>query len=292
VARVDADVHGLLIADKPAGVTSHDVVAQTRRRFGTRRVGHAGTLDPSATGVLVLGLGKATRLLTYLVGDDKDYAATIRLGASTATDDAEGEVISVADVSQIAALTDDAINLAAIALTGEILQRPSSVSAIKINGQRAYSKVRAGEEVDIAPRPVTVYEFSVDEVRRGEESVDVDVRVRVSSGTYVRALARDLGNALGVGGHLTALRRTRSGRFSVADVADELVPLGTALSQAMPAFALTAEQVIDVRYGRSVAAPDSTGGTVGPVGLMDAHGDAIAIAEAREGRFVPKVVFT
>ncbi|MFV0285471.1 MAG: tRNA pseudouridine(55) synthase TruB, partial [Demequina sp.] len=212
---------GLVLVDKPAGWTSHDVVGRMRRLAGTRKVGHAGTLDPMATGLLVLGIGKATKLLTYVVGHDKVYEATIRLGQSTVTDDAEGDVTASADASGVTAAQ---VAEAIAALTGDIQQVPSAVSAIKIDGQRAYKRVRDGEDVEIPARPVTGHEFAVLAVRREGSLLDLDVRVDVSSGTYVRALARDLGAALGVGGHLTALRRTSVGDLEVKDAAtlDEL----------------------------------------------------------------------
>src|SRR5919107_1010880 len=194
-----SDPSGLVVVDKPAGLTSHDVVARLRRILRTRKVGHAGTLDPMATGVLVCGVGRGTKLLGPLALDSKAYTATIRLGAATTTDDAEGEIVTTADTS---AVTDEVIAAGIAGLTGPILQVPSSVSAIKIDGKRAYARVRAGEQVDLPPRPVTVSAFSL-LARRGP---DVDVVVECSSGTYVRALARDLGAGLGVGGHLTALR--------------------------------------------------------------------------------------
>lgn len=203
---------GLLIVDKPAGMTSHDVVARCRRLLGTRKVGHAGTLDPMATGVLVLGIERATKLLGLLALTTKSYTATIRLGAATVTDDAEGEVVATADAS---GTTDEQIAAVVATLTGEIEQVPASVSAIKIDGKRAYARMREGETVQLAARPVTVSRFDV-VVRRDEGTfVDLDVEVDCSSGTYIRALARDLGSALGVGGHLTALRRTEVGPFGL-----------------------------------------------------------------------------
>jgi tRNA pseudouridine55 synthase len=208
---------GLVVVDKPAGVTSHDVVGRIRRLAGTRRVGHAGTLDPLATGVLVVGVERATRLLTYLVGVEKEYLATIRLGVTTVTDDAEGEVLSRRDAGF---LTDAAVAAGVTPLTGEIDQVPSAVSAVKVDGRRAYARVRAGESVELAARRVTVSEFAVLARRDGTDAdvpvVDLDVRVVCSSGTYVRALARDLGEGLGVGGSLTALRRTRVGPYGLA----------------------------------------------------------------------------
>jgi tRNA pseudouridine55 synthase len=204
---------GLVIVDKPGGMTSHDVVARIRRLAHTRRVGHAGTLDPMATGVLVIGIEKATRLLGHLMLTEKTYAATIRLGQSTTTDDAEGEP---AGGSPATAVTSELLDTEIAKLTGEILQVPSSVSAIKVNGQRAYKLTRAGEAPELAARPVTIYEFRVTATRHDGEFLDVDATVRCSSGTYIRALARDLGRALGTGGHLTALRRTAVGPYTLA----------------------------------------------------------------------------
>lgn len=209
---------GILLLDKPQGPTSHDLVGRTRRALGTRKVGHAGTLDPMATGLMILGVESSTRLLTYLVGLDKEYTATIRLGQATTTDDAEGEVTASADAG---GLTDDAIAAGILTLTGEISQVPSTFSAIKVDGRRAYDLARAGDEVELKPRTVTVSAFEVLATRRDGALVDLDVRVAVSSGTYVRALARDLGAALGVGGHLTALRRTRVGPFDVGAAVEE-----------------------------------------------------------------------
>jgi tRNA pseudouridine55 synthase len=205
---------GILLLDKPRGPTSHDLVASTRRALGTRKVGHAGTLDPMATGLMLLGVESATRLLTYLVGLDKEYTATIRLGEATDTDDAQGEIEHRADTSGLDLARIDA---GLSALTGDIQQVPSSFSAIKVDGRRSYDRARAGEPVELHPRPVRVSSFNLLAHRCLDAVLDLDVRVAVSSGTYVRALARDLGAGLGVGGHLTALRRTRIGPFSVAD---------------------------------------------------------------------------
>jgi tRNA pseudouridine55 synthase len=202
---------GILLVDKPSGITSHDVVSRVRKLAGTRKVGHAGTLDPMATGLLILGIDASTRLLTYLVGLDKEYLATIRLGFATTTDDAEGEPLG--EPVDASGITPDAVAAAILPLTGAISQIPSSVSAIKVDGKRSYDRVREGEEFTLAARSVTVSTFEVLASRPGE----LDVRVECSSGTYIRALARDLGAALGVGAHLTALRRTRIGPFSVSD---------------------------------------------------------------------------
>jgi tRNA pseudouridine55 synthase len=209
------DVDGLVIVDKESGWTSHDAVARMRRIAGTRRVGHAGTLDPMATGVLILGINRATRLLGYLASKSKTYDATIRLGASTLTDDAEGEIISQSSPVELAKITDTDIADRVATFRGEILQRPSSVSAIKINGVRSYAKVRAGEDVILPERAVTIYRYDAIVIERRDTYIDVAITVECSSGTYIRALARDLGNALGVGGHLTALRRTAIDSFTV-----------------------------------------------------------------------------
>src|SRR5690606_1309129 len=224
---------GILLVDKPGGLTSHDVVARARRALGTRKIGHAGTLDPMATGLLVLGIEGATRLLTYIVGADKTYTATMRLGQSTSTDDAEGDVIRTADPHDLATVDEGGIAAGVAALTGDIAQIPSTVSAIKVDGRRAYDRVRAGEEVQLAARQVTVSRFEVLAQRREAEGIELDVVVDCSSGTYFRARARDLGDSLGLGGHLTALRRTHVGSFTVADAVgiDELAE-GAALSPA------------------------------------------------------------
>ncbi len=266
---------GLVIVDKPSGLTSHDVVGRMRRLAHTRRVGHAGTLDPMATGVLVLGVNKATRLLHHLVLTDKAYSATIRLGQSSSTDDAEGQLLDTPEGPTPAAeLALDALRAAVADLTGEIRQRPSSVSAIKIDGERAYKRVRDGETVELAARSVRVSSFSVLSTRKVGHLLDVDVEVECSSGTYVRALARDLGAALGVGGHLTALRRTRVGPFTIAGAAtlDELallpdpvhLPLVEAVRAAMGIHQVTADEARALSYGQSIPAR-GVGGTYGAV---------------------------
>jgi len=306
---------GLLIVDKPAGWTSHDVVARSRGICRTRKIGHAGTLDPMATGVLVLGVGRATRLLTHLVGCDKTYTATIRLGQSTVTDDGEGEVTSSRDAGGI---TRAAIDAAVATLTGDILQRPSAVSAIKVAGQRSYARVRAGEDVELPARPVTVSDFdvvSVNPVDLGEpgeagesgengeqgehgqtqahgiQVLDVDVVVSVSSGTYVRALARDLGEALGVGGHLTALRRTRVGRFTLADAyplqslmnaaetgADApVIPLAEAAAAAFPVRRVTDQETQALGHGQRI--PRVGPARTGVVAALSDDGRLIALLD-------------
>ena len=282
-------------------MTSHDVVARVRRLAGTRKVGHAGTLDPMATGVLVLGLGRATRLLTHLVGADKEYLATVRLGATTVTDDAEGEVLARADAAGVA---DDALASAVAALTGDLQQVPSAVSAIKVDGQRAYARVRAGEDVVLAARPVTVRTFEVLAVRRSSEDglgvLDADVRVVCTSGTYVRALARDLGRVLGTGGHLTALRRARVGGYDLGAAATlevleaEGVPahlLGM-VDAARATFALwevDPEQARRLAHGQRLA-PAGLG--PGPVAAVSPDGVLVALVAESDGAVRPVLVLS
>ena len=246
--RPDADVPpGLLLVDKPGGMTSHDVVARARRVLSVRRVGHAGTLDPMATGLLVLGVGAATRLLGYVGGHDKTYEATIRLGQSTVTDDREGEVVATTSAAH---LDDAAVAAALAAQTGPLLQVPSSVSAVKVAGRRSYDRVRAGEEVVLEPRAVTVHRLDVHRVTRPTpDLVDVEVTVACTAGTYVRAIARDAGAALGVGGHLTALRRTASGPFAVAEAARAVFPVRT----------LSADEARALGYGQRIPATGAPG---------------------------------
>ena len=243
---------GLVVVDKPGGMTSHDVVSRVRRALGTRKVGHAGTLDPMATGVLVLGAERATRLLGHLMLTEKTYSATVRLGQTTTTDDAEGEVTATASAAH---LTEDVVRAALAAFQGEISQVPSTVSAIKVGGKRAYARARAGEEVELKARPVTIHELTAADFRHEGDLLDLDIRVRCSSGTYIRAIARDLGAALGVGGHLTALRRHAVGPFTLDDANtdfDDLVvtPIAQAARACFPALDLDADQAQAVRYGR------------------------------------------
>jgi len=286
---------GLVIVDKPAGLTSHDVVSRMRRLAHTRRVGHAGTLDPMATGVLVLGVDKATRLLHHLVLTDKTYTATIRLGQATVTDDAEGDVVSTASAQGV---DDAAVRAAMLPLTGEVLQVPSSVSAIKVDGQRAYKRVREGEDVELAARPVTVARFdAVDFARPSDDLLDIQVEVECSSGTYVRALARDLGRALGVGGHLTALRRTRVGPFTIeqaqsledlAAVDDPVtLPLADAVRAAMPVRQIDQDEVRALSYGKSLDAR----GIAGTHGAVAPDGTVVALLIEDGERAKPVLVF-
>lgn len=320
---------GLLIVDKSAGWTSHDVVARARRLCGTRKVGHAGTLDPMATGVLVLGVNRATKLLTFLVGCDKTYAATIRLGQSTVTDDAEGEITTVHDV---ASLSVEAVKRAVAALTGDIAQVPSSVSAIKVDGQRSYARVRAGENVVLPARPVTVSRFDIVDQRtvpvawdgtakpgsagsgsagpgsagpgsEGQRVWDLDVVVDVSSGTYVRALARDLGALLGVGGHLTSLQRTRVGLFGLgaahsleeleaagASGAIPMIRLADAARDSFTVRELTAKEATDVGHGKRI--PSRPAGRSQPIAAFAPDGHLVAMLDESGSLAKAQVVFT
>jgi len=283
------------VVDKPSGMSSHAVVSRVRRILGTRRVGHAGTLDPAATGVLVLGVGPATRLLHYLVGADKEYLATMRLGVTTTTDDAEGDPVDRGDAS---GLQPEEILAAVDRLTGDIDQVPSAVSAIKVDGRRAYQRVRAGEDVDLRPRRVHVSSFTVVGMSRVDPGqLDLDVHVACSSGTYVRALARDLGRSLGVGGHLTALRRTRVGPFTLDDavglddppasLAAAVLHPSEAAGRFLPTRTLGAQEAAAVRRG---VAPAATG-SPGPVALLDPSHGLLAVAEDSGPRAALRAVF-
>ena len=283
-----ASASGLVIVDKPGGMTSHDVVARVRRLAGTRKVGHAGTLDPMATGVLVVGVEKATRLLGYLTLTEKEYSATIRLGQTTSTDDAEGEITGTATAEGV---TVEAIDKAVAGLTGEILQVPPAVSAIKVGGQRAYKLSRAGAAPDLAARPVTVYEFTVTGIRRVEGAtetdglLDLDAIVRCSSGTYIRALARDVGVALGTGGHLTRLRRTRVGGYRVEDARTleqlaehfEVLPLAQAAAAAFPRRDLSADEARRLAHGGRLGPVTPAASAPAPAPAEDAQATAKAV---------------
>jgi tRNA pseudouridine55 synthase len=291
---------GLVIVDKPSGFTSHDVVAKMRGIAKTRRVGHAGTLDPMATGVLVLGVERATKLLGHLALTEKEYLGTIRLGQTTLTDDAEGDITASADAVRI---TRDAIDAGIAKLTGDIMQVPSKVSAIKINGVRSYKRAREGEEFDIPARPVTVSSFGVHDVRAavaedGTEVLDLVVSVVCSSGTYIRALARDLGADLGVGGHLTALRRTRVGPYKLdtARTLDELqqdltvMPVAEAASAAFPRWDVDGRRAKLLLNGVRLDMPDEYAGS-GPVAVFDPDGRFLALVEAQRGKAKSLAVF-
>jgi tRNA pseudouridine55 synthase len=288
---------GLVVVDKPAGMSSHAVVARVRRLAGTRRVGHAGTLDPMATGVLVLGVERATRVLGHLALTDKDYTATIRLGQSTVTDDAEGEITARRSA---AAISETQVRGQAAAMTGDLMQRPASVSAIKVDGARAYARVRSGEHVELAARPVHIARFAVLAVRRPDaDLLDVDVEVTCSTGTYVRALARDLGEALGVGGHLTALRRTRSGSFTAAEARTlgsleedfAIVPLAEAVAREFPRVDADAAEAQSVLHGGRLDALHAAGKPTGPYGVFGPDGAVLALMERRDDVLRPLAVF-
>lgn len=264
----DSSPQGVLVCDKPQGLSSHGVVSRIRRWFGTKKVGHAGTLDPMATGVLVLGLGRGTKLLTYITGVSKTYFATIRLGSSTPTDDADSEPDRFADPTDVARVDTSAIEAAVAKLRGPIDQVPSAISAIKVDGKRSYARVRAGEDVELKARRVEVSEFQIIDIRFAavDGHIDVDVEVDCSSGTYVRALARDIGTDLGVFGHLTALRRTRVGDFHIdqavtlpedLDVpAPTLISLAEAARTLLPVVTVDADRARALMQGKTVAAGD------------------------------------
>ncbi|MGH3694461.1 MAG: tRNA pseudouridine(55) synthase TruB [Pseudonocardiaceae bacterium] len=283
---------GLVVVDKPAGMTSHDVVSRLRRMLRTRRIGHAGTLDPMATGVLVCGVQRATKLLGHLPLEPKVYLATVRLGVSTSTDDVEGEPTGGADAS---AVDEQAIRGGIGSLQGALEQVPSAVSAVKIDGKRAYALVRAGERVLLHARPVTVSRFELITLRRGEAVTDLDVEVECSGGTYVRALARDLGASLGVGGHLTALRRTRVGPFGldVARTLDELASapqlwagLDEVVTDTFPHRDVDARQARVLAHGGSLPAL----GLAGTHAAIDSDGGAVALLAERDGQARPILV--
>ena len=287
-------IDGIVLVDKPQGPTSHDVVARARKIFGTRKVGHAGTLDPMATGMLVLGIGKGTRLLGYLAASDKEYLATMRLGMATDTDDAQGTVVSQVDASLI---TDAQILEVVRDYRGHISQRPSSVSAIKIDGKRAYARVRDGEQVEIPLREVTVQDLEILRIVHVPELnvIDVDVRVVCSAGTYIRALARDIGEQLQVGGHLTYLRRTRSGLFSQMVELEQLeksrqfVSLPDAVRLAFPSVDLPEADLVRARHG--IRVPSPVDAKSGINGVFSRDGEVIALSENIDNELVPVVVF-
>ncbi len=286
---------GVAVVDKPAGLTSHDVVARVRRLAGTRKVGHAGTLDPMATGVLVLGVNKATRLVGHLMLGQKEYDATIRLGTATTTDDAEGDVVSRTPAGHV---SDQAVRDAATGFVGEIEQVPASVSAVKVDGKRAYTKVRAGEAVQLAARRVRIDHLEVTGLRREDDLVDVDIAVRCSSGTYVRAIARDLGAALGVGGHLTMLRRTRVEPFELSEAQPlpepgagdrlRLLDLDDVGRRCFPSQRVDAEGARHVSFGRPL---EVELGHPGPVAVVDGADRFLALYQQRGPVAVPLAVF-
>jgi tRNA pseudouridine55 synthase len=284
---------GFLVVDKAPAMTSHDVVAVARKALGTRKVGHAGTLDPMATGVLVLGFGNGTRLLQYITDGDKSYTATIVLGAATVTDDREGEVISEADASQI---TDDQIKTGLAKMIGEIAQRPSSVSAVKVGGERAYDRVRAGEVFELAARNITISTLDILEIRRVGSRVEVDIDVTCSAGTFIRAIARDLGSELQVGGHLSALRRTRVAGFPISQAIsfEELkgqsftpLELADVARATFDVRELALDEVLELSFGR----PLSTNPTEAIFAALAPDNRLIALLKNESGKAKPIAVF-
>jgi len=294
IKQVANDIHGFVIVDKPAGMTSHDVVHQIRKLANTKKVGHAGTLDPDATGVLVVGLGKATRLLTFIVADNKTYQATIRLGQSRTTDDAQGEIIETKNCEKI---TEEAIKKELDKFVGDIQQIPSSVSAIKVDGKRAYDLVRQGEKVELAPRSVHISAIDVHEIKKIDEFLDVVVTVHCSSGTYIRAIARDLGNSLQVGGHLTNLRRTQSGQWSITNankLADlkpgnlPIISMAQVATSIFPSVTIGQAETEDFMHGRSVRTTHTPAETIA---VIDKTPSLIALAHGDGLTLKPHVVF-
>ena len=253
---------GFLVVDKVSGMTSHDVVAIARRALGTKKVGHAGTLDPMATGVLVLGFGNGTRLLQYITDGEKEYEATIVLGSSTLTDDSEGSVVKIATAEEIATISDDQIIEELKKMVGIIQQRPSSVSAVKVGGERAYARVRAGEEFELPAREVRISSINIGVIRRLEQSIEVDIEVTCGAGTFIRAIARDCGQGLEVGGHLNALRRTRVATFGLREAilvetlkSGEFQPLsiGNVAAKTFPLRELSGDEIRELSFGRTVS---------------------------------------
>ena len=272
-------MHGFALIDKPAGMTSHDVVAKARKKFNTKRVGHAGTLDPMATGVLVLGVGSATRLLQFVTDGQKQYEAVIRLGQSTHTDDREGEVI---ETKSALTISDEQIRECLAKFVGKIQQKPSSVSAIKIDGKRAHERVRAGEEVDIPAREVLISDIKIIGITTGSEFKDIQVVITCSAWTYIRAIARDLGQLLEVGGHLTELRRTLVSPFDISQCTSleeaELITVAEGISKILPVRTIDFADQNEVSFGRAISPSEISG----PVAALDASGEFVALLLDKE----------
>lgn len=282
---------GIIVIDKPQGLTSHDVVAKVRKKLGTKKVGHAGTLDPMATGVLVIGVNQATRLLDFIVFGTKEYEAIVRLGQSTVSDDSQGEVVSSTDASQI---SNQDIERAFAKYRGKFLQYPSKVSAKKIAGKRAHALVREGVEFELKPKEIEVYELEVLEISRVENYIDVKIRVKCSAGTYIRSIARDAGNDLQVGGHLTLLRRNLVAPFSLADAQDleadlELIDLYSAATKVLPCLTVSKEIASKITFGKPL-----TGELEVPDGLsaLTFNSQVMAIVEKQENQIIYRVVMT
>ena len=285
--------HGFLVVDKEPGMTSHDVVAIARRALGTRKVGHAGTLDPMATGVLVLGFNNGTRLLQYITDGDKSYQATVVLGVSTITDDFEGEVIATVDAS---AITDEQINAELGSMRGTFMQRPSSVSAVKVDGERAYDRVRSGETVVLASREVTISRLDILQIRRSKKRVEIDIEVTCSAGTYIRAIARDCGDGLKVGGHLSALRRTRVAGFTTTGAASiaglksaefSTLDLAEVARATFPVREIALDEKLELSFGRTLTANPADGVYAG----ISPANELIALLSNVDGKAKPIAVF-
>ncbi len=291
---------GFLVIDKDQDFTSHDVVALARKSLNEKRIGHAGTLDPMATGVLVLGVGHATRLLSFITDGSKTYLAKIRLGSATNTDDAQGEIISVAQPEQISAITDLQITQELAKRTGDILQRPSSVSAIKVDGVRSYKRVRDGEAVELEARPVQIFSQEVMKISRVDDFIDVEIEVTCSAGTYIRAIGRDLGDVLNVGGHLTELRRTHVGTFTIENSITstelkngkepKIMQLVDAVRSLFKVREITDDEEISIFYGRAIN-ENSENANSDRHAAINSVGEVIAILESRDGRLHPSIVF-
>ena len=291
---------GFLVIDKDQDFTSHDVVALARKSLKEKRIGHAGTLDPMATGVLVLGVGHATRLLSFITDGSKTYLAKIRLGSATNTDDGQGEIISVAQPEQIAAITDLQIKEELAKRTGDILQRPSSVSAIKVDGVRSYKRVRDGEAVELEARPVHIFNQQVEKISRVDNFIDVEIKVTCSAGTYIRAIARDLGDTFDVGGHLTELRRTHVGTFTIENSITsrdlkngkepKVMQLVDAVRSLFKVREITDDEEISIFHGRAID-ENSENVTSDRQAAINSVGEVIAILESRDGRLHPSIVF-
>lgn len=292
--KEENSLNGFLIIDKPSGMTSHSVVHQIRKITNTKKVGHAGTLDPDATGVLVVGLGKATRLITYLVTDNKTYQATIRLGQSTSTDDREGEILKTVDCSN---LDENEINSVILNFIGDIDQIPSAVSAIKINGQKAYDLVRKGEKVELKPRKIHISAIDIHEIKKVNSYIDLNLTIHCSSGTYIRALARDIGEQLKVGGHVTNLRRLQSGQWNISDAKKieelkvdnlPLISMAEIATTMFPSVKVEFEEIQDLIHGRYVRKTHEPAETIA---LIDKKPSLVALAHGDGVMLKPQIVF-
>ena len=292
--KEENSLNGFLIIDKPSGMTSHSVVHQIRKITNTKKVGHAGTLDPDATGVLVVGLGKATRLITYLVSDNKTYQATIRLGISTSTDDREGEILKTVDCSN---LDENEINSVILNFIGDIDQIPSAVSAIKINGQKAYDLVRKGEKVELKPRKIHISAIDIHEIKKVNSYIDLNLTIHCSSGTYIRALARDIGEQLKVGGHVTNLRRLQSGQWNISDAKKieelkvdnlPLISMAEIATTMFPSVKVEFEEIQDLIHGRYVRKTHEPAETIA---LIDKKPSLVALAHGDGVMLKPQIVF-